>query len=139
MAMLMRLAAAYLILLALVIAGHFLATQIYDPFLEGVSLDVWLILDKMMVAGAIIVILVAFARKRNLEPDGPVSRDYLEANFTFYYGAALLLALLWNWFGVEWVDPPNAEALLWILIDTTLPLLMASTGIRLLRKANEMA
>ena len=60
-------------------------------------------------------------------------REYLEANFTFYYSAALMLMLLWNWFGVQWAEPSNDVGLVWTLIDSTLPLLLASTGIRLLR------
>ena len=51
MAMLMRLAAAYMILVGAAVAVHFLANQIYDPHLEGSSLTVWRFLDPMMVAG----------------------------------------------------------------------------------------
>ncbi len=53
---------------------------------------------------------------------------------TFYGAAALLLALLWNWFGVQWVEPGNDSGLLWIVIDVTVPLLLASTALRLLRR-----
>ncbi len=44
-----------------------------------------------------------------------------------------MLMLLWNWFGVQWAEPSNDVGLVWTLIDSTLPLLLASTGIRLLR------
>ena len=135
MTMLTRLAALYLALVGAVVAGHFLANQFYDPLLEGTSLTVWRFLDPMMVAGLAIVLLVALARKRRLDLDGPVSRAYLETNFTFYFAAALMLALLWNWFGVEWSEPVNSEALVWILIDSTLPFLFLSTAVRLLRRS----
>ena len=129
-----RLAAVYLMLLAVVVAGHFLATQLYDPMLEGAALDVWRVLDPLMVSGVIIALVVALDRKQTHGADSQgVTRGYLEANFTFYFSAALLLALTWNWFGVEWVEPRNDDALVWIFIDSTLPLLLASTGIRLLR------
>ena len=137
MAMLMRLAAVYLILVGAAVAVHFLANQIYDPHLEGASFTVWRFLDPMMVAGLAVVILVAFVRKRNLDSDGPVTRAYLGANVTFYYSSALMLALLWNWFGVEWSEPMNTQALVWVLIDSTLPLLFITTALRLLRKAAE--
>ena len=81
-------------------------------------------------------LIVASGRKCRRDADKAaqsLDREYLEANVTFYYSAAILLGLLWNWFGVEWVDPRNDIGLLWTLIDTTLPLLLASTGIRLLR------
>ena len=63
MVFLKRLAALYLILLGIAVASHFLATQLYDPTLEGSAMDIWLVLDPMMVAGAFICLLVAFIRK----------------------------------------------------------------------------
>ena len=136
MVILKRLAALYLILLGIAVASHFLATQLYDPTLADSALDIWLILDPMMIVGAFIALLVAFFRK--LEFGGlsyglGVSRDYLEANLTFYLSAALLIMLTWNWFGVAFAEPPNDAALVWIFIDSVLPLLLISTGIRLMR------
>ncbi len=68
MILIRRLAAVYLILLAVVVAGHFLATQLYDPMLEGAALTVWRVLDPLMVAGVIIALIVALeeagARRR---------------------------------------------------------------------------
>ena len=136
MVFLKRFVALYLILLGIAVASHFLATQLYDPTLEGAALDVWLVLDPMMIVGALICLVVAFFRK--LEFGGfsyglGVSRDYLEANVTFYVSAALLIMLTWNWFGVAFVDPPNDVGLVWIINDSILPLLLISTGIRLMR------
>ena len=93
----------------------------------------WRVIDPLMVAGLVMVLLAAFARKRRLDADPAVGREYLETNVVFYYSAALLLGLLWNWFGVEWVDPSNDVGWMWTVIDVTLPLLLASTAIRLLR------
>ena len=136
MVFLKRLAALYLILLGIAVASHFLATQLYDPALESSALDVWLVLDPMMVAGAFICLVVAFIRK--LEFGGfsyglGVSRDYLEANLTFYLSAVLLILVTWNWFGVAFVEPPNDNTLVWLINDSVLPLLLISTGIRLMR------
>ena len=128
-----RVVAVCMLLLAAVVAGHFLANQFYDPGLEGAARTVWRVIDPLMVAGLVMVLLAAFARKRSLDADPAVDREYLEANVVFYYSAALLLGLLWNWFGVEWVDPSNDVGWMWTVIDVTLPLLLASTGIRLLR------
>ena len=128
-----RVVAVCMLLLAAVVAGHFLANQFYDPGLEGAARTVWRVIDPLMVAGLVMVLLAAFARKRRLDADPAVDREYLEANVVFYYSAALLLGLLWNWFGVEWVDPSNDVGWMWTVIDVTLPLLLASTAIRLLR------
>lgn len=139
MPVLKRAAAVYMLLLAVGVAGHFLATQFYDPMLEGTGRDAWLIFDPLMVAGAVMALVVAFDRKRRLDAGGgdrSLSREYLEVNGTLYFTAALFLALLWNWFGTQFVEPSNDMGLVWLLIDITFPLLMAATGIRLLREAS---
>ena len=90
-----------------------------------------------MVIGVAAALIAAFARKRTLDAgadEQPVSREYLSANAMFYYSAALLIALLYNWFGVEFADPPNDDGQVWILVDTTLPILLAASGVRLLRE-----
>ena len=122
-----------MLLLAAAVATHFLATQFYAPMLEDAGLKVWKILDPLMVAGLSMALVAAFARKisQNGSAIGQsIDREYLEAKFTFYYSA---LMLLWNWFGVQWAEPSNDVGLVWTLVDSTLPLLLASTGSRLLR------
>ena len=132
-----RLVGVYMLLVGAAVALHFLVTQFYDPLLEGDALTVWRILDPLMVIGVAAALIAAFARKRALDGDGreqPVSRDYLSANVAFYFSAALLIALLYNWFGVEFSDPSNHDLQVWFLIDTTLPVLLGATGLRLLRE-----
>ena len=131
-----RLAAVYMLLVSVAVWANWLGSQFYDPTLEGAAIDAWRILDPLMVVGMAMALIVALSRKlgHDSEIDGSVTREYLESNFTFYYSAAILLALLWNWFGFQWVDPPNDVPLVWTLIDITVPLVMASTGIRLLRE-----
>ena len=126
-----------MLLVAVAVAAHFLVTQLYDPMLEGTALTVWRVLDPLMVIGVAAALIAAFARKRTLDAgadEQPVSREYLSANAMFYYSAALLIVLLYNWFGVEFADPPNDDGQVWILIDTTLPILLAASGVRLLRE-----
>ena len=126
-----------MLLVAVAVAAHFPVTQLYDPMLEGTALTVWRVLDPLMVIGVAAALIAAFARKRTLDAgadEQPVSREYLSANAMFYYSAALLIALLYNWFGVEFADPPNDDGQVWILIDTTLPILLAASGVRLLRE-----
>ena len=130
-----RLAAVYLMLLAVVVGGHFLATQFYDPTPDGTARNVWQVINPLMVIGIIIALKVALDRKLKGSDSQGITREYLEANFIFYFSAALLIAFTWNWFGVEWVEPPNDNGLLWLFIGSTHPLLVASTGIRLLRES----
>ena len=136
MAVIKRLAGVYLLAVGVAVAVHFIATQFYDPSLEGTALTVWRVLDPLMVAAVAMVFIAAWASKRRAGSGGgeqPVTRDYLEANFGFYFSGALLLALLWNWAGVEFVEPRNDMGLVWTFIDSTLPLLAGAAGVRLLR------
>lgn len=136
MAAIKSLTALYLIITAAAVAIHFIVTLLYDPATEGTADTVWTILNPIMVAGVFIVLLLALAAKRRRDSDSQnrsIDRDYLEANVVFYFSIVLLLVLLWNWISSEWVDPPGAMSLLWIFVDTTLPVLLAPVGLRLLR------
>ena len=126
----------FLRILAVVIYVQFLATQSYDPELTGLGAEIWRILDPIMVLGLAVVIVSSFQRKRGLDSagDGPVTRNYLEANFLFYFSAALMAGLLWNWIGFHWSDPMNFVKGLWTFIDITLPLLLYATGRELARR-----
>ena len=132
------LAGVYMLLVGAAVAVHFIATQLYDPYLEGTALTVWRIMDPLMVAGVAIAFATATCCK--LQVGGgqgqPVTRYYLEAQFGFFFSGVLLLALLWNWIGVEFVEPRNDDGLVWIVIDSTLPFLLGATGYRLLRSGN---
>ena len=130
------LAGCYMLLVAAAVAVHFLGTQLYGQASESAVVTVWRILDPLMVVGVVAVLIDAFGRKRRLAPGQPVDRDFLETNFTFYFSAMLLLLLLWNWFGFEWVEPSNDQSLVWMFIDSTLPLLLAAVGVRLLREGS---
>ena len=148
------LAAVYMLLVAAAVAVNFIAILFYDPPLGGgwfaysslsdpdpllgdAGLTAWQILDPLMVAGVIMVLMFAFGAKRRRDSDSSnraIDREYLEANVTFYFSGVLLLVLLWNWISSQWVVPAGYNGLLWVFIDTTLPFLLASTGIRLLRR-----
>ena len=146
------LAAVYMLLVAAAVAVNFIAILFYDPPLGGgwfaysalsdpvlgdAGLTAWQILNPLMVAGVIMVLILAFSAKRRRDSDSSnraIDREYLEANVTFYFSGVLLLALLWNWISSQWVVPAGYNGLLWVFIDTTLPFLLASTGIRLLRR-----
>ena len=134
MAMILRVTAIYLILVGAVVAVHFLVNQFYDPTIEGDALEVWRVLDVLMAIGLAAVVACAWVRKRRVDSEKGVDRAYLEANFVFYFSAALTLAFVWNWFGVEWSEPRNDNGLVWIFIDSTLPVLFVSTGLRMLRE-----
>ncbi len=140
MAALKRLAAVYLFIVGVAVTLHFLATQFYDPTWSDASLPVWQVLNPLQIVGVVIVLLLAIDRKRIACGEGsnaPVTRKYLEANVLFYFAAAVLIAHLWNWFGVQWADPVNSDNQLWILIDISLALMFIPTSIDLLRNPSD--
>ncbi len=133
-----RLIAVYLFGVGAMVAIHFLVTRFYDPTWEDASLAAWSVMNPLQVIAVALTVVVAFLRKRRLDgnaSDQSMSREYLEANVLFYFSVPLLLALLWNWFGVQFADPAHSSELLWILIDVTLPVLLGVTGHQLLSEA----
>lgn len=108
----------YLRVLAVVIYVQYLSTQFYDPTTEGLADTIWRILDPLMVLGLIVVVYYAYQRKRVVDSaaDHGVTREYLEANGTFYLGVAFLVGLLWNWIGFQFSNPETSHGWLWALM-----------------------
>ena len=133
-----RLVSVCLLGVGAMVAIHFLVTRFYDPAWEDASLAVWSAMNPLQVIGMVIAVVVAFLRKRRMcasLTDQTVTREYLEANVVFYFSVPFLLALLWNWIGVQWSDPVHSSELLWVFIDVTLPVLLGATAVQLLREA----
>ena len=133
-----RLIAVYLIGVGAMVAIHFLVTRFYDPTWEDASLAAWSAMNPLQVIGVAITVVVTFLRKQRMcasLSDQTVTREYLEANVLFYFSVPFFLALLWNWFGVQFADPVHSSELLWIFIDVTLPVLLGATAVQLLREA----
>ena len=63
-----RLASVYMLLVAVAVAAHFLATQFYDPMLEGTALTVWRVLDPLMVIGVAAALIATFAKNASWMP-----------------------------------------------------------------------
>ena len=133
MAFARRLAAIYLFLLALVVAGHYFAFPLYD---RGPDPDVtaWLIIDWFSAAGLILLLIATFAWKRALPAD-PGWREYLEANVLFYLTVATALSYFPNWFLAEWGDADRQLWDVWAFIDAAIPILSVAAGLRLWREA----
>ena len=121
-------------LLAMVVWVLFIATQLYDPQLEGAGLVIWRVLAPIMVLGVLVAVYVAFDRKRRHDSSTAtgLTRDYFEANVILYGGIALLHAILWNWIGFQFSDPATTHLWLWATIAISLPLLLGPTGRRLI-------
>ncbi len=130
MSILIRAGAAYLILLAAVVAVNFVVTPLYHPGGDE-PFTVWEILNWFMAVGIAITVAATYMEKRRV--DGSVDmKSYVEANVLFYAAVALFLVFFWNWFSD--LSPNNEpDGQYWVVVDTLMPIVMGVTGCRMLR------
>ena len=134
MSLLIRAAAAYLILVAATVAVNFIATPWYHPGGDA-PYPVWSVLNWFMGTAMIIAVAAAYAEKRRLDAAGPPDlKDWIGANVLFFAAAALFILFFWNWFSSL---APNADADgdFWVVIDTLMPVVAGAVGCRLWRQA----
>ncbi len=135
MSILIRLVAAYLVLVAVAVGVHFIITPLYHPGGDA-PFPVWDILNWFMAAGMIVTVIAAYLEKRRADgnPDADL-KCYLETNALFYGAIALFIVFFWNWFSN--LDPDNApDGQFWVVIDTLMPIVMGVAGFRLWRNAD---
>ncbi len=137
MAGLKRPAGAYMAAVGTAVAVYF----IINPFLSE-SFDVitvWYVLDVLMVIGLGLALVFNFIRKHELgkrDPEGPITRPYLEVHVAFYLTAAITILFLHNWFsllalGEDSLDGNHQAWVIWAAVDTMVPLVLGVTGCRL--------
>ena len=138
-----RPAAVFVWLVGLAVTVHFLAEPFYDPFSED-GPNLWRVINPFMMAAALIALAAASARKHRIDAGagGPDARERWEANIVFYAAAAVAVLMARQWFIEEWGRGSfggAADGLVWILLDTVLPLLALATGRQLWREADAVA
>ena len=137
MAIAIRIVAAYLVLLAVVVAVNFIATPLYHPGGDE-PFTVWEVLNWFMAAGILITTAVAYVAKRRVDADEAADlKMYLRTSVLFYASALVLLAFFWNWFSN--LSPNNSpDGQVWVFIDIVMPLVTGVTGCRLWQKAGDL-
>ena len=75
------------------------------------------------------------------DPDGAVTRRYLEINVAFYVTAGVTVLFLHNWFSLLALGGDSLEGnhqawVIWAVVDVVLPLVVGVTGCRLWREAS---
>ncbi len=132
MSILIRAVAAYLVLLAVAVAVHFIITPLYhsggdEPFAA------WEVLNWFMAAGMVLALAASYAEKRRVDSDdsAPMKR-YLEANTVFYGTVVVFMLFFWNWFAS--LSPNNQpDGQYWAVIDVLMPLVTGVIGCRMWR------
>ena len=136
-------AGAYLIGVALLVAVFFMTNPLLTDVFD--TAKGWLVLDIMMLIGLFTALAYNYARKRVLDRNGgphdPMTRRYLEVNTAFYLTAGVTILFLHNWFSLLAQGPDsltdNHQAwIIWAAVDTLLPLLLGTTGCRIMRETS---
>ena len=140
MAGLKKLAGAYMIVLAVVVAVYFIInTVLAESFTKDDVRTVWYVLDVLMLIGLVLALVFNYARKREEDgggTGGAVTRRYLEVNLAFYLTAVLTILFLHNWLsllalGGDSLDGNHQALVIWVFVDVMLPLTLGTTGCRL--------
>ena len=132
MSILIRVVAAYLVLVAVSVGVHFIITPLYHPGGDA-PFFAWEVHNWFMAVGMVLALAGSYAAKRSVDADGSADlKRYLEANTVFYAAAAVFLLFFWNWFSA--LSPnDSADGQFWVVIDTLMPIVMGVTGCRMWR------
>ena len=144
MAGLKKLAGAYLIVVAVVVAVFFVINTVLAESFDFDVLTTWYVLDVLMLIGLVVALIYNFAAKREaMRPgdDEPVTRRYLEVNVLFYATVAVTILFLHNWISLLALgadaslgtggDLNHQTWVIWAVVDTFLPITLAITGCHL--------
>ena len=134
-----KLMSAYLLLVGVAVAVHFVVFPLYAYDSAGetkdAALNVWHVLDVFMAAGLALMAWTTWREKRRHEGDSSADfRPWLRSNVMFYGTVLLALAFVPNWFEYAWGW--NSDAIVWHVIDTVLPVMFAVEAHRLWRAAS---
>ena len=132
-----KLAGAYLVIVAVVVAVFFIINNFLTDAIDVMT--VWLVLDVLMAVGLALGLIYNYRAKRDADGagDGPGTfRRSLEANTAFYVTAGVTILFLHNWFALLsgiGLDGNEQAWVIWAVVDTVLPLVLGATGCRLWR------
>lgn len=129
-----RIVAAYLVLLAVVVAVNFIATPLYHPGGDE-PYTVWKVLNWFMAVGIVIATLVLYRAKRQIDADESADlRSFLRTRVLFYASTLVLMVFFWNWFS-DLSPNHDPDGQVWVFVDTVMPLVTGVTGCRLWQRA----
>ena len=147
MAGIKKLAGAYLVLVAVVVAVFFIVNNFLVDAMD--VLTTWLALDVLMLIGLAVALIYNYTRKKEADEgnsDDGVTRGYFEANVAFFVTAGVTIIFLHNWFallanGTDYLgdsDNLNHQSwVIWAVVDTVLPLILGVTGCHMWKNDGE--
>ena len=144
MAGLKKIAGAYLIVVAVLVAVFFIINSVLAESFDLDVPSVWYVLDVLMLIGLVVALIYNFAAKRDATRPGDdeaVTRQYLEVNVLFYATATITILFLHNWISLLALgsdaslgtsgDLNHQTWVIWAVVDTFLPITLGITGCHL--------
>ena len=135
------LVAAGLMLVAVVVAAHFILTPFYQ---DVMNIDrMWFVLNWFMAAASIIALVVNYHRYKATgaqSGDGAVDRQYLKVNAALLSSLLLVIWFFWNWFDdltVASGSQSDIRLIMWSIIDPLFVLVTGATGLHVWRFGRE--
>ena len=140
MNVLQKLLAVFLIVVALLVAVHFVFNSFYRESLDTV--EVWSVLDWPMALALLVALVVHFRRKRALDagPEQGLTREYVEVNVATYGTALVALWFFSNWFNFLNVGMEGESAgnlVMWVIVDALIVLVLSATASYLWRAGED--
>ena len=128
-----RIVGVVLIVTAVVVAVHTVIEPLYYTSTEASPYSPhWGKINLLMVLAVVLGVIFGYIRKRSVDREGgdaPVTREFLAANTLFYGFLFVGILFFWNWFNFHrpafTAVGMDTVSLVWIIIDTGLPLLRA--------------
>lgn len=139
MAITKRLIAAYLLIVAVAVAIHFVAESIYPDTVDGG--EIWQFLNWFMAVSVLVTLRLRFDAMAGLDRESSTKadiKDYISTNVAFFASVLLTLWYFWNWFDslASGSEPQDTVRLVvWTLIDPLFVILTGATGRELWMRA----
>lgn len=139
-----RIVGIVLVVIGVAIGVHTIVEPLYHVSSETHPYSpLWTILDPLMGLAIVLGLIVGYPRMKRASsagPDAPVTWERLAATTMFYGFLGVGILFFWSWFNTMSISAgfapgkgENVSALVWMIIDTLLPLLLGATGVSLLR------
>ena len=129
MSYVLRVAAAYVVLVGVAVAVHFIITPFYHA--GGAPFTLWHYMNWLIAPAVLVTVVASYVGKRRMDVEGAVDlKRYLEVNTVFYGSVAAGIIYYWNWF-LELTPANVSDHHFWHVLGAALPILMVVAGLRL--------
>ena len=141
MAALKRIIGVVLIIIAAIVAIQTVLEPIYHTSTEDSPYSsTWDYINPLSAISIILGVIFGYIRMSRAGADASV-QEFIAANTLFYGFMFAAIIFFWNWFGISGVGSDftavghNTRSLVWIILDSILPLLNGAMGVHLFRSS----